>query len=820
MMLDRLRRPSQSDEPRLAGDMEPLSLQSHMRSQTMAHSQEQVGQGGPLFASEKSEAEALSEKRLYARRKRRHEEALGTQDTKTEQQLFDKEVTDAALEWSDGLRQPGTDSREYVKLVTPAGKLTKEVAKDLLHRLKLPVKTEMGVLLQLMYKHYFYGSETTVPIVDKKDASNKGLFVLLRNSVYAGTNAATSDGALVASVYTSFKRLMNDPSTFDTASIQTRNRVQGDPTKPVSAYILPIPKTKSGKTDNRYTAGDYNSARDLLNRRKYMSVAGGPFGGYQADLLDMGFRGKPYNDQFWYLLTLINTNSRYVYACPIKKGEDLKRGQTDAQRRELKQLSDDIPVPANWIEKQIIPAFKSIMIQIEKDIAQAKSLGQDLSHRKITNVMVDKGVEFQLKLRKWLAKQGVSTQVCEPETHEEMARLNSFHRYFRARYQMQWRKFFENRREYGGPVQWISPKANERGFAGLSTTLLVSSGAAAAVVSADDLKTIEEQGDVKVSVSQSGTGDSGDRKETALDSSKDDDFQFQEEDDNDPIEQKEARSTGRWRITYWEDWVNSHNQAVKATAFRGAEVVKGKNGLMRAVNVAKSPSVITDAMVLNLIRVDAAKREVVKERVDEWIKVHNVLTEEDLSEADRAYATRVRLDLNRTKFGKELKQKGTTFLSIWSKRHYALVRRQGTNTFEVRHEHGIDFPRTWPMYRMRVVADPSNVSQPFEAEVQVNPGRNEGVREPELKNRVDEDVARLLELQQKAEEEEKLQKTAEDSLNELNEGVTFDAGAQVDEEDAPSGLEQKTEQSPAKVRAKRDPTKKKGARVRAEGEKD
>jgi len=121
---------------------------------------------------------------------------------------------------------------------------------------------------------------------------------------------------------------------------------------------------------------------------------------------------------------------------------------------------------------------------------------------------------------------------------------------------------------------------------------------------------------------------------------------------------------------------------------------------------------------------------------------------------------------------------------------------------------------------MRVVADPSNVSQPFGAEVQVNPGRNEDVREPELKNRVDEDVARLLELQQKAEEEEKLQKTAEDSLNELNEGVAFDAGAQVDEEDAPSGLEQKTEQSPAKVRAKRDPTKKKGARVRAEGEKD
>jgi len=207
-MFDRLRRPSQGDEPRLAGDMEPLSLQSHMRSQTLVHVQEQGGQGGPLiapFASEKSEAEALSENRLYARRKRRHEEALGTytQEAKTDQ-LFDKEVTDAALEWSDGLRQPGTDLREYVKLVTPAGKLTKEVAKDLLQRLKLPVKTEMGVMLQLMFKHYFYGSETSSPKIDRKKVSNKSIFTTLRKSVYADTKTI-SDDALIASVYASFK---------------------------------------------------------------------------------------------------------------------------------------------------------------------------------------------------------------------------------------------------------------------------------------------------------------------------------------------------------------------------------------------------------------------------------------------------------------------------------------------------------------------------------------------------------------------------------------------------------------------------------------
>ena len=125
---------------------------------------------------------------------------------------------------------------------------------------------------------------------------------------------------------------------------------------------------------------------------------------------------------------------------------------------------------------------------------------------------------------------------------------------------------------------------------------------------------------MKASANSLRGGEPGDVKETAS-TNAEDECQFQEEADNEPIELEEARTTGRWRITYWEDWVHSHNQAVKASAFRGAEIKERKNGLMRVVNVAKSPSVITDAMVNNLIRVDAAKREAVKARVDEWIKV-------------------------------------------------------------------------------------------------------------------------------------------------------------------------------------------------------
>jgi hypothetical protein len=88
-------------------------------------------------------------------------------------------------------------------------------------------------------------------------------------------------------------------------------------------------------------------------------------------------------------------------------------------------------------------------------------------------------------------------------------------------------------------------------------------------------------------------------------------------------------------------------------------------------------------MVDNLVRYDAGRREVVKQRVDQWIRDHAVVTQADLPAGKEGLATRVRLDLNRSKYGTEVKQKGTTFLSIWSERHYPLAARVGTNTFEV-----------------------------------------------------------------------------------------------------------------------------------------
>jgi hypothetical protein len=126
-----------------------------------------------------------------------------------------------------------------------------------------------------------------------------------------------------------------------------------------------------------------------------------------------------------------------------------------------------------------------------------------------------------------------------------------------------------------------------------------------------------------------------------------------------------------------------------------AEVRETKRNpnLLRSVRLAKAPAEITDEMVRNLIRYDADRRRTTKIRVDRWIEDHNVVTQADLSADMKGFATRVRLDLNRSKYGTEIKQKGTTFLSIWSERHYPLAARVGTNTFEVSHDHESNFPK-------------------------------------------------------------------------------------------------------------------------------
>ena len=452
----------------------------------------------------KTQAEITAEERLYARRKRRHVEALGSRETHVET-LFPREVAPSAQDWNDddsAARKPAKGAQKYVKLVQPNGKLTREMATDLVKRLDLPVQKEFLLLVDLFYRHYYTSSSAAAPKIPKGLSVRKVIALHFKKRKFGQ--------ALVTEVYSKFKKIMNSPDTYDAPQISMRGRVQNAGTKADADYILPIPKTKSGQLDKRYTRGTYNSARDMLDRRKYMSIAGGPEGQYQVDLLDMTRRSKPYNHQFWYLLTALNTNSRYVYAVPIKKGKDEKAGETAASRRADGELSDDKKVKPQWIQKQIIPAMKRIRAMIEDDIAQdEKGDRRGLTHRRMTSVMTDAGAEFQLTFKEWLAEEGISSITCEPETHEEMSRLNSFHRYFRQRYQAQWRKYHENPREYGGPVRWVAIKASKvDGFYGLSDE----------AVDAD-------QKDVTFA-------------------------------EYEPEEQKLALAAGVWRVTYWEDWIH------------------------------------------------------------------------------------------------------------------------------------------------------------------------------------------------------------------------------------------------------------------------
>jgi len=696
-------------------------MRSHASSQLHSAAQLQSGAGLEPFPKDVSAEEKIAEARLRARRKRRHGEALsGHVKAARIDELFPSRSMDDALKkpWTADTKVPTKGSVPYEKFVKPAGDLTQDALKDLVSRLGLPLKKDMGLLVEVLYRHHLNSLSVGAPKLPK----GSSIYTTLGQFFKGGE----SGPVLVEKTYKRFKQLMNDPSTYDAGAMAARNRVQAVPGRPESEAFLPVPKTqKTGDLDRRFTAGTYNSTRDQQSRLRYMSVAGGDFGSYQCDLLDMGRRGKPYNKQFWYLLTLLNTNSRYAYACPVKKGADMLRGETAASRTEKANLSDRTgkEIPPQWIQKQIIPAMERIMAMIDSDLH--KDTKGELTHRKIKSVMVDAGAEFNIAFRSWLAGKGITTIVCQPETHEEMSRLNAFHRFFRARYNAQWAKYHENPRGYGGIVRWVAVKADKFGFATEpSDEGLQLDGGDEGKEEAEDLFLEEEK------------EEEGEKDEDGKD-------QHGEGDENDwgeaytPEEQKLATETGAWRISYWEDWLHAHNTVKKANSLRGAEVREAKlSNERRTARLAKAPAEITDEMVRNLIRYDAARREVVKQRVDKWISDHSVLTQADLPASDKAHATRVRLDLNRSKYGTEIRLKGTTFLSIWSERHYPLVARVGTNTFQVEHAHESDFPTVWPMYRFRIVTDPSNVAQPSSAEVKVGPGKDEDARAVNLDDRL------------------------------------------------------------------------------------
>ena len=704
--------------------------------------------------------------------------------------------------------------------------------KTLVQKLGLPLTKSSALIVDVLYRHYLTSATPGPPLLPKGNPlyAALGQFAVTLLAKKAGVSKKAKPvkmkygPAMLSIVWKQFKTLMNDPSTYDESLPAARNRVQPRPGRPDAENFLPIPQAKrTAQPDRRYTAGTYGSARDLLDRRKYTSIAGGPFGGYQVDLLDMGVKGKPYNKQFWYLLTLINTNSRYAYACPVKKGADVKKGATPAQRRALAELADreegkkDEP---HWINNHIIPAFENIMAQIKADLD--KDTKGELKHREIKSVMMDSGAEFQVTLRAWLQDQKkISSIVCAPETHEEMARLNSFHRYFRQRYTAQWRKYFENPRGYGGPVRWINPKSDSKGFAlAPSAEALVHD-----VVDGDDGEEDEELPE-PLFEGQGGRGPDDDDAAVedmeAADENKDEDADTDDKDDKDdddddwdkeytPKEQKIADATGVWRITYWQDWIDAHNTTVKAQSLRGAEVAltKKRPRHRRTVRLRKAPADITDAMVHNLIRYDADRREAVKRRVDQWVLDHNVLTQEDLPDDQKHQATRVRLDLNRSKYGAEIKQKGTRVLSIWSERHYALEKRVGTNSYRVSHGHGTDFPYVWPIYRLRIVEHPENVVQPATAEVKVRPAEAKatvGLDKLTAQTRRDEQVVKAREAAEEKLREEKEQEDEKraKALAEQEKKGGYDPEARIED------IDKVSEPSSSSSSAKKKSHKRKG----------
>lgn len=421
---------------------------------------------------------------------------------------------------------------------------------------------------------------------------------------------------------------------------------------------LPVPRP-----DERYRASAENSVLNPANVRFFMSRNGGPFGHYLMDLLDMGKNSGTYNDGYKYIFTVMNTNSRFVYGRSLKTKES----------------------------KEVRRAMESMMDQMDAD-----SKAEGMKHRKMTAATFDGGKEFERWMRQEMQDRGIAVQFTEKSAHEELSRLNSFHRRLRELYQQQWLKFKTNPSQYGGPVKWVA----DRNGGGVGTEVVPASPAARPKPSAAELQQLlDELNELRVEQDM----------EPLASLPQDDD----EEEKGAP-----SAETRPWRITFWQDWIDILNRRVKKRTFQGAELVQpvGDRHFKKPRSRPLAPIDIRDEHVRRLIAEDEAVSDEVAKRVDQWIKDNNVVWENMLPDDKKSHATRVRYWTNRSFVENKKFLKKSLQPARWSERFYPLVDRVGSNTFSIRHGHGSDVPTIWPMYRLLIVSKPSMIAQPTEPE--------------------------------------------------------------------------------------------------------
>ena len=365
---------------------------------------------------------------------------------------------------------------------------------------------------------------------------------------------------------------------------------------------------------------------EYLNKRKYMAPPNHEPGAYMIDTIYPSGRASAGNRGYVGVLTAMNVHSRYVY---------------HEKLRSLKAT-------------HVMPAVEAMVRRMKADGGEASKSYLDPKH-----FVTDGGPEFKTAFQTFAVAEGITTAVTERYTHEELMRLNSFHRHLR--------------------------------------TLLK--------------KIIDAEG---------GGGADRLRWEPIID---------------DAIVIHNTRKHSQ---------LKTRPVLIKASAGRPArprfyskrprvgEPAPPPIQMFRRM----SPEDVTDADVEVLIQQDHDRRMEVEELVDEWVRKNKVVWETTLPAEQKDLATRVRVKMaGRTAEQKMNWMNKASEAVVWSEGTFPIVRRNGTNTFELDSDYP-DVPKIWPMYLLRIETQATGKRQSRTAaeELRNRIAKNSAARNKQLDN--------------------------------------------------------------------------------------
>lgn len=440
--------------------------------------------------------------------------------------------------------------------------------------------------------------------------------------------------------------------------------------------------------------------------KDYMAPAGGDKGTYFVDLLDMGVRAPRWNKGTRYLFTALNAVSRFVYVFPISMKKGIKSGE----------YGEEV------LDGSLGEAIQKMFAATDED---AKLSG--LGHRKVTHIVGDG--EFG---KKWVyneaKKRGVGVEWTEKHTHEQLSRLNAYHRFALRAWVSDFVNFAPHKKSEVAQEKYVNGKQ-------VRIRLKRNPFKHHSHVIARELVDewyAEHEDDVKPSHRKN----QGNWAKTWFPASaRSGEWTFMRDIDIDtetwyPATASSQETERMPLIQYitvlynmrphsglrplprvYSEQTGSYGRQRGKRKRAGDPVYTRRVGVKRVKGTAReleapvmqmkkmAPADIRDTHVEELLWQDEKRRREVEQRVDKFITDNGVQWANLIPKQDQKHmATHVRLHQRRSWLEGPLYKDSQT--AEWSDRFYPLIARNGTNTFYVEHDMGTDVPHIWPIYRL------------------------------------------------------------------------------------------------------------------------